>query len=68
MDMRTHFPRVQADVGFVDAEMDIDDEAGANTSEGKGSGKIQKRIRKKRRSKLTFKPHPGKAKRMAKKK
>ncbi|WEW61866.1 hypothetical protein PRK78_007363 [Emydomyces testavorans] len=55
----------------VSKEMDIDDNPKASksqTGEGSsGTGRIQKRVRRKTRPSITFKAHPGKAKRIPKK-
>ncbi|KAL1960007.1 hypothetical protein VTO42DRAFT_675 [Malbranchea cinnamomea] len=51
-----------------DKELDIDEQPGAKSDGGKSSNKVRKRNRRKKTSSITFKPHPGKLKRLAKKK
>ncbi|EER29048.1 hypothetical protein D8B26_000794 [Coccidioides posadasii str. Silveira] len=48
--------------------MDIDENSGGSKPESSGTGRIQKRVRRKTRPSITFKPHPGKVKRSSKKK
>jgi hypothetical protein len=53
---------------FLDMEIDGQPNASKPTTADDTSTRVQKRGRNKSRSKMTFKPHPGKLKRMAAKK